>query len=248
MKTLIISDLHSNDEALKTVLNRVRRKRIDRVFCLGDIVGYGAQPNQVLDRLRALRPRKYVVRGNHDRVAAGLDDGSSFNHAAKAAAFWTRDHLSAANRRFLLKLPIGPIQVDDTSMICHGSPLDEDQYLFSEADAFAILEYFSASRVIFFGHTHLAAVFSSGPSREATARIYREEAIVKLDRAKRYLINPGSIGQPRDRNPAASCAIFDDERYTVQFIRVAYEISRAQTAILKAGLPRILADRLSFGT
>lgn len=246
MRTLIVSDLHSNDEALRAVLNHVRRKKFERVFCLGDFVGYGAQPNQVLDRMRALRAQKHFVRGNHDRVAAGLDDASSFNHAAKAAILWTRDHLSGANRSYLRTLPVGPTRIDDV-MICHGSPVDEDQYLFTEGDAFLILQNVDA-RVVFFGHTHLPAVFSLSADRRLQARIYRKPAIVKLDPDKRYLINPGSVGQPRDRNPEASCAIFDSDRMTVQFIRVPYDIAKTQQSIVRVGLPRILADRLSYGS
>jgi putative phosphoesterase len=248
MKTLIVSDLHSNDEALTTLLQRVRRKKFDRVFCLGDFVGYGAQPNQVLEKMRKLRGKKFFVRGNHDRVIAGLDDATAFNAAARAAALWTRDHLSSANRTFLKNLPLGPIMVDDQLMICHGSPIDEDQYLFSEADAYASLQRNPQASVIFFGHTHLPSVFALVGERRMTARIYRNDAIVKLDRSARYLINPGSVGQPRDRNPQASCAIYDSERHSIQFIRVDYDIASAQEPILRAGLPRILADRLSYGT
>jgi putative phosphoesterase len=247
MRTLIVSDLHSNDEALRAVLNRVRRKKFDRVFCLGDFVGYGAQPNQVLDRMRALRAQKFFVRGNHDRVAAGFDDGSAFNHAAKAAVLWTRDHLSGTNRNFLRNLPLGPTRIDDDVIICHGSPVDEDQYLFTESDAFLILQSVDA-RVTFFGHTHLPAIFSLSAERRLQAKIYRQSTVVKLDPSKRYLINPGSVGQPRDRNPDAACAIFDSERFTLQFIRVPYDIEKTQHSILKVGLPRILADRLSFGS
>lgn len=247
MRTLIVSDLHSNHAALRAVLNRVRRKKFDQVFCLGDFVGYGAQPNQVLDSMRALRTEKIFVRGNHDRVVAGLDDADSFNHAAKAAAFWTRDHLSAPNRAFLRQLPVGPL-VDSTGvMVCHGSPFDEDQYVFGEGDAYDILVRFQEFPVIFFGHTHLPAVFRLSEN-EISAKIYRQEAIVRLKRNERYLINPGSVGQPRDRNPEAACAIFDRERFTIQFIRVPYDIAATQASILRAGLPRVLADRLAVGS
>ena len=105
MRALVVSDLHSNAEALRVVMNRVRRKKFDQVICLGDFVGYGAQPNQVLDTMRTMKAPKLYIRGNHDRVAAGLDDAEGFNNAAQAAALWTRDHLSARNRHFLAQAP-----------------------------------------------------------------------------------------------------------------------------------------------
>lgn len=247
MRTLIVSDLHSNHDALRAVLNHVRRKRFDQVICLGDFVGYGGQPNQVLDRMRQLRAEKLYVRGNHDRVAAGLDPGDAFNHAARSAALWTKDHLSRVNRAFLRNLPIGPLMEKSGVMVCHGSPLDEDHYLFGEGDAYEVLSRYDVP-VIFFGHTHLPAVFGLTSMGDLSARIYRREAIVQLNPENRYLINPGSVGQPRDRNPEASCAIFDREKYSVQFVRVPYDIDRAQAAILKAGLPRVLADRLRIGS
>jgi predicted phosphodiesterase len=248
MRTLVISDLHSNSDALRAVLTHVKRKRIERVFCLGDFVGYGAQPNQVLDQVRTIRADKIFVRGNHDRVVAGFEDGEAFNHAARSAALWTRDRLSGPNRDFLKKLPIGPIDVGEGVIVCHGSPVDEDQYLFSEADAYNTLQRFPEARLIFFGHTHLPAVFSVGNNPRLSAKIYRQPATVKLDPTRRYLINPGSVGQPRDRNTMAASLLYDSEKQTVQFLRVEYDIESAQLAILRAGLPRILADRLSYGT
>jgi len=125
VRSLVVSDLHSNAEALRAVVNRVRRKKFQRVICLGDFVGYGAQPNQVLDTMRTWKATKLYIRGNHDRVVAGNESAEQFNNAAKVAALWTRDHLSAPNRRFLEKLPLGPIQ-EDGVLVCHGAPHDED--------------------------------------------------------------------------------------------------------------------------
>jgi predicted phosphodiesterase len=246
MKTLVISDLHSNAQAFEAVLKKVRRKRIDQVFCLGDVVGYGAQPNQVLDHLRRLRYQKFYIRGNHDRVAAGIDEGPGFNHVALTAALWTRERLSATNRNFLRNLVQGPVWVDDETLIAHGSPVDEDQYLFNGRDAFVSFQLYPA-RLIFFGHTHLPSIFRLLPDGRVESKVYRSEATVRLDPGSRYMINPGSVGQPRDRNPDAACALLDRRRQVVQFIRVAYHIAGAQEAIRKAGLPGVLADRLAFG-
>jgi predicted phosphodiesterase len=245
LRALVVSDLHSNDAALRAVLSRVRRKKFDQIVCLGDFVGYGAQPNQVLDAMRTLRGRKLYIRGNHDRVASGLDEGFGFNAAAREAAVWTREHLSRPNRRFLENLTVGPC-VQDEVAFCHGSPHDEDEYVFTEHHAARILSLFE-SRIILFGHTHLPVIFWLDESRDVGGTLVRGEATFHLDPSRRYLINPGSVGQPRDRNTDASFVIFDSGRNTVQFFRVPYDYGKTQESILKAGLPRSLADRLAVG-
>ena len=246
MRALVVSDLHSNHEALRSVLSRVRRKKFDRIICLGDFVGYGAQPNQVLDRMRTLRVPKLYIRGNHDRVAAGIDAADGFNAAAKHAALWTRDHLSAVNQKFLAKLPLGPI-VDHDVVVCHGSPHDEDEYVFNDHHAAQVFQSIEG-KFILYGHTHLPVIFSIDERHRVRGSSIRSDATVRLDPELRYLINPGSVGQPRDRNPEASFLIFDSSKLTVQFFRVPYDVGKTQSAILKAGLPRILADRLTYGT
>jgi len=246
VRALVVSDLHSNVEALRSVLTRVRRKKFDTVVCLGDFVGYGGQPNQVLDTMRTLHGRKIYIRGNHDRVASGLDDANGFNHAAKAAALWTRDHLSPVNRRFLRDLTVGPTLAGGV-LLCHGSPYDEDEYVFNVHHAAQVLALYEAPFILF-GHTHLPAVFSIDKDRNVKGFAVRSDATVRLTPNERYLINPGSVGQPRDRNPSASCMLFDSEKRSVQFFRVEYDIGKAQAAILKAGLPDVLAQRLRYGT
>jgi predicted phosphodiesterase len=247
MRMLVISDLHSNHEALTAVFSEVRRKRFDRIVCLGDFVGYGAKPNQVLDQMRRFRAHKLYVRGNHDRVAAGLEDGEGFNQAAQSAVLWTRRQLSAANRAFLQALPVGPVSDGDAIMICHGSPFDEDEYVFTQFEAQRILKAHEAP-IIFFGHTHLPVVFEYDAKRGIAARSIRKPVSLTLDRSRRYLVNPGSVGQPRDRNPMASYLLFDQDKMTLHFRRVSYDVRKTQNAIRKAGLPAILADRLAIGT
>ena len=246
MRALVVSDLHSNAEALRAVMSHVRRKKFEQVVCLGDFVGYGAEPNQVLDTMRAVRGAKLYVRGNHDRVAAGVEDGAGFNPAAKEAALWTRSHLSAPNRGFLQKLTVGPVRHDGV-MLCHGSPYHEDEYVFTEHHAAQILIHHD-SPVILYGHTHLPVIFSVDQDRNVGGLLVRGEATFKLDPSQRYLINPGSVGQPRDRNPEASFAIFDSGRMTVQFFRVPYDYTKTQRSIIKAGLPMMNAERLAYGT
>jgi putative phosphoesterase len=247
MRALVVSDLHANEQALRAVFKRVHRKKFDTVICLGDFVGYGAQPNQVLDTMRTLRARKVFIRGNHDRVACGIDEANGFNQAARASALWTRDHLSPVNRRFLRDLAAGPL-VHREVLLCHGSPHDEDEYVFNVHHAAEILALDTGTPFILFGHTHLPAVFSIDRDMNVSGFAVREDLTVRLNADLRYLINPGSVGQPRDRNPAASCVILDTAKRTVQFFRVPYDIARAQASIRKAKLPEILATRLQYGT
>ena len=227
-------------------MSRVRRKKFDEVICLGDFVGYGAEPNQVLDVMRTMKGRKLYIRGNHDRVAAGFEDGEGFNHAARHAALWTRERLSAPNRRFLEKLPLGPL-LRNGVMICHGTPHDEDEYVFNEQHARLVMEQHDAP-IILYGHTHMPVIFEMSPEGRIAGFAIRGDAIVRLDSRMRYLINPGSVGQPRDRNPQSSFMILDRGKLTVQFFRVEYDLEKTQMSILRAGLPRILADRLTHGT
>jgi predicted phosphodiesterase len=246
VRAVVVSDLHANAEALRSVFSHFRRKKFDCIVCLGDFVGYNAEPNQVLDAMREFRGKKFYIRGNHDRFVSSTEEGNGFNPAAKVAAEWTRSRLSVPNRRFLEKLPLGPIERGGF-VLCHGSPEDEDEYVFNEVHAGRIFESFAAP-IILYGHTHLPVVFSIDQKGRVRGSAVRGEAIVRLDPARRYLINPGSVGQPRDRNPRASFAIVDSDKLTAQFFRVPYNISKTQSAILKAGLPVVLANRLKWGT
>jgi len=246
MKSLVVSDLHANEVALSAVMDHVANRGIERIICLGDFVGYGARPNEVLERMRTAEADLFYVRGNHDRVAAGLDQGDDFNQAARSAAHWTRDQLSLENSDFLVNLPLGPREDADGVLICHGSPADEDEYIFSEIEAARIFSEFESS-VMFFGHTHLPVIFALTEDKVLFGNLIDQPGVVQLDRRRRYLINPGSVGQPRDRNPLSSFAIFDSEAFSIQFFRIPYDIAATQRAIIDAGLPKILADRLSYG-
>ncbi len=245
MRYLILSDMHGNVEALEAVLNRVRRKRFDAVLMLGDVVGYGAAPNQVVEALTGVRDRMIRIRGNHDKVVTGVDDGSSFNHVALEAARWTADRLTPANLAWVRDLPRGPVGVAAGISICHGSPLDEDQYVFTDFDAFQIFAEWDEA-VTFFGHTHIPSIFVQSDERMFAAPL-RGEGSLDLDPGSRYLINPGSIGQPRDRDPRASFMIYDAEKKKVRWYRLDYDLEKAQKRILDAGLPEVLANRLGLG-
>ena len=245
MRSLLISDLHANREALGTILRHVARKRIGRMICLGDIVGYGAHPNQVLEMLRRSRRKKVIIRGNHDRVAMGSGEPKEFNHAAAEAILWTRDRLSRKNLSFLHGLPVGPVEIEPGLLLCHGSPDDEDEYLMSDYQAGRIFAKWP-HRLVLFGHTHLPYIFRlSGGVVEGM--LIEDTMTIPLEPGCRYLINPGSVGQPRDRDWRTSFAIWDDERDTVRYCRLQYDVASTQSAILEAGLPVILANRLSSG-
>ena len=243
---MILSDIHSNDEALAAVLARVRRKKFDKVVILGDFVGYGANPNRVVDRIRQIKREKVMIRGNHDKVVVGADSGELFNSIALFAARWTGERLSPANWKYIEALPLGPATVDGDFAICHGSPLDEDAYIFSDVDAF--LNFQEGNwKVCFFGHSHIPSVFTLEKTAIRVEVVRGEKTRFVLDPKKRYLINPGSIGQPRDRNPHAAYAIFDADERVVLFDRVPYDVARAREKILRAGLPAMLGDRLPLG-
>ena len=245
MRYLVLSDIHANLEALETVLADPRAASCDRVLVLGDLVGYGADPNRVVDRVRGLEPAA-VIRGNHDKAACGLDDGSSFNHVARFAAAWTGQTLTPENRQYLRDLPAGPRIVDERVEICHGTPFDEDHYVFDAEDALRALD--AARRPIcLFGHTHLPVVFFR-TSSEIGGRVPEEpDHGVEISEERSLLVNVGSVGQPRDGDPRAGYAVYDDAAPALTLYRVPYPVEIAQRKIVAAGLPHALANRLAIG-
>jgi predicted phosphodiesterase len=245
MRYLILSDIHANLEALETVLAAAPPDRYDRVLVLGDLVGYGADPNAVVARVRALDPAA-VIRGNHDKVACGIDDASAFNQLARQAAEWTYDTLTDEHRSYLRELPAGPTQVDDNLEICHGSPFDEDAYIFDGRDAARGFE--AASRPLcVFGHTHLPVIFLQSDTRFEGIVPEGDGVTQSLEARTRYLVNPGSVGQPRDGDPRAAFAIYDAGGREILLRRVEYPVAKAQQKIVAAGLPASLANRLALG-
>jgi predicted phosphodiesterase len=245
MKYLIVSDIHSNREALSAVLSFVKRKPWDKAVFLGDLVGYGANPNQTVDLLRSLRPL-VAIRGNHDKVCSGLEDGELFNRMALEAAMWTRRKLTRGNLQWLRSLPQGPVVVDGRFAISHGTPIDEDAYIFGELEALNVFRQTDFD-LCFFGHSHFPVIFALSPDAITTVLTVAPSFRFRLKPGVRYLINPGSVGQPRDGNPLCSFAMYDSETRMVSIHRLSYPVRRAQEKILKAGLPRPLADRLALG-
>jgi predicted phosphodiesterase len=246
LRYLILSDIHANLDALEAVLSAVPSSSWDRVVVLGDLVGYGAEPNAVVDRVRALDPVA-VIRGNHDKAACGLEDASNFNQVARTAAAWTFETLTDGNRQYLRDLPAGPMSIDDHVEICHGAPFDEDHYIFDGDDALRALEA-GVRPVCLFGHTHLPVIFRRhGEVFDGFVPEEDDETRVPLAAGARYLINPGSVGQPRDGDPRAAYAIYESDDPALVLYRVEYSVEEAQRRIRAAGLPPSLANRLAIG-
>jgi diadenosine tetraphosphatase ApaH/serine/threonine PP2A family protein phosphatase len=216
--------------------------RYDHILCCGDLVGYGADPNPVVDWTRA--NVALVVRGNHDRACTGLDDLEWFNPVARAAATWTLRELSPENSAYVRALPKGPLMTAGFQLM-HGSPMDEDQYVVEAVDAAPVFSYLEAP-VAFFGHTHLQGGFVWTRQRARLLSI-PTDGLLQLDSECAYVLNPGSVGQPRDGDPRAAYILYDPEEHLVHFHRVPYDITTAQDKIRRAGLPQVLADRLAVG-
>jgi len=243
MRYLILSDIHGNWEALEAVLQEAEGEW-ERAVCCGDLVGYGADPNRVVEWVR--EHVAAAVRGNHDKASVGLEDLAWFNPAAREAAEWTGAELTAENERYLRRLPRGPLEVGGFQIL-HGSPVDEDEYLMT-ADA-GLASHLGAA-LSFFGHTHWQGGFAF--HRRAVERLRAVPAglralPVRLEPDCLYLINPGSVGQPRDGDPRAAYALYDEGGRLVELRRTPYRISIAQAKIRRAGLPSLLADRLAQG-
>jgi predicted phosphodiesterase len=245
LRYLILSDIHGNRQALEAVA-RAAEGQYGRMLCCGDLVGYGADPNAVVDWIRAHCSE--IVRGNHDRACTGQEDLSWFNPVARAAALWTQAALTVENAAFVRALPRGPLALDGFQL-AHGSLFDEDEYVSDPEEAagnFASLE----GSLVFFGHTHIQGGYRWTRGRPAAipgAPGPTGRRTMEIDSACAYLVNPGSVGQPRDDDPRAAFAIYDSEAHTVVYRRVSYDVSEAQRRIGDAGLPWILAERLSTG-
>ena len=245
MRYLILSDIHANLDAFDAVLThaegtmgpRARARRPGRLR--------RAQPG-VVDRVKELAPDA-VIRGNHDKAACGIDDGSQFNHVARMAAVWTGAQLTPENLTYLRELPMGPVLIDDLTEICHGAPFDEDHYIFDGNDA--RMAFDTAERPLcLYGHTHLPAIFRRIDDHyEGGAPDPDREVVVPLQRGVQYLVNVGSIGQPRDGDPRSGYGVLDADARELRLYRVPYSVGDAQQKIIAAGLPVSLANRLALG-
>ena len=240
MRVAIVSDIHSNLAALDAVLNHAAN--IDAIWCLGDIVGYGPQPNECVALLR--EHSLWAVAGNHDLAASGGMGVEEFNDAAAAAARWTADELSDESLAYLRALP--PVVTEGDFTMVHGSlRWPEWEYLLSSEQAQAQFELQSTPYSLV-GHSHLPFVCREQAAMPPVLAPAGDAARVELT-TQRLIINPGSVGQPRDSDPRAGYALYDSSAGTVTHHRVAYDIAATQQAMEAAGLPRWLIERLSYG-
>ncbi len=254
MRVLVVSDIHANLEALEACLAAAPAH--DLIVNLGDVVGYNASPNEVCARVRAMGGT--IVRGNHDRVCSGLTDMAEFNLVAAMSAKWTQNTLLPEHQEWLRELPKGPMKHDhlpDVEFV-HGSPRDEDEYVLNAATATADFRVPGHAQTVFFGHTHIQGgyVFENGRARAFSPQYETTDEVaqfaIQLQPGERYLINPGSIGQPRDADWRAAFALYQvngDTSAEVTFYRVPYAVEDAQQRILAANLPERLALRLKLG-
>jgi predicted phosphodiesterase len=240
VKYAVLSDIHGNLEALEAVLEDVGGRAPDAIFCLGDFVGYGPDPNACVSALRPLLAG--AVAGNHDRAALGELDISLFNPLAQAAIRWTQRQLTPETRAFLHGLPERIER--DGFLAVHGSVRDPiEEYIFDPSTAEESFRL-GSFRLCAVGHTHVPGVFAQRNDGVSALRFSSEQPL-PLDPDTRYIVNAGSVGQPRDGDPRAAYLWLDDDR--ARLIRIAYPLERTQEKMIAAGLPPALAERLAFG-
>ncbi len=254
MRLLLLSDIHANLEALEACMAVAPEH--DQIVNLGDIVGYNASPNEVCERVRDMGG--IIVRGNHDRACAGLSDLAEFNLVAAMSARWTQMMLEPGHAQWLRGLPQGPLLQEELPGLefVHGSPRDEDEYVLSAPTATEDFNLAGHRDVIFFGHTHLQGgfTFREGHSIYFAPQYDTAKGFIHCEMplmpGERYLINPGSVGQPRDNDWRAAFALYENDGSspaTVTFYRVPYDVQATQARVLAANLPERLATRLALG-
>ena len=244
MKYAIISDIHSNLEAFQTVLDRIHQEKVDKIVCLGDLVGYNANPNECVELSK--NENIQCILGNHDAAVVGKADINYFNVIAKQAILWTKKKLTTKNIQFLESLSENCF-IDSDFFIVHGSPADRDEYIFTLREAKHHFEYLKKNsiRLCFFGHTHRRSLYqltSKGNFKDKTG-----EESLKLRKSNYYMINPGGVGQPRDSDPRASFLFYDSDKNIIEMVRLEYDINKCAKKVLDAGLDVRLAQRLFFG-
>ena len=241
MRYGLISDIHGNLEAFQAVLDALSKERIDEYLSIGDVVGYGADPGACMRLIKSIKPQALIA-GNHDWGVVGLTDIGYFNDMARAAVIWTRGVLGRDELDYLKTFRL--VYERGDIILVHGTLVQPENfsYMLSAYDAYSTMEAMKAC-LCFVGHSHVPGIFYLQDDRAMPARPSR----FKIDRRKKYVVNVGSIGQPRDYDPRASYCVYDDEECTVEIKRIEYDIKRAQGKILKAGLPQELAFRLSRG-
>jgi diadenosine tetraphosphatase ApaH/serine/threonine PP2A family protein phosphatase len=240
MKTVLLSDVHANLEALQAVLKAVDERGAHRILCLGDVVGYGASPNECLSLIR--ERSQMVLLGNHDSAASGGGEAARFNPNARAAALWTAKVLTPQNRDFLRGLTLSRRLAP--YFYVHASPAAprDWEYIFDRFDADPQFQFFT-EHACFIGHTHQPAIFE----RSSTGCVSLPPTQLRFDPVHRYIVNVGSVGQPRDHDPRACFVVLSEPDGAIEFVRVPYDIETAQEKIRAQNLPPVLAARLTSG-
>lgn len=242
MLIAVVTDLHANLEATEAVFREIDKRKPDIVICLGDLTGYNANPNEVIDIVRGRKVP--TVMGNHDAAVCGLEDPWFFRASAKKAIEWQFEQVREDNRQWLASAP-EQIKFNGQCLGVHGSPSSRDDYIVDWLDAMRQMEYLDGrdARICFFGHSHRPSFFSDkgGVPVLGTANTYH------LDPTSRYFINPGAVGQPRDRDPRAAFGLFETDKLTFEFCRVEYDVEECARKVMDAGLPPELAQRLARG-
>ena len=244
MRYGVFADVHSNQEALEVVLSFFEKEKIHNYICCGDLVGYGPSPNECIERGRNLK-NLVIVGGNHDKATVGMKDTRWFNDFAARAILWTKRHLTCSNHGYLTRMN----NAFDQSQfyLVHGSPRDPlDEYLLSPTQFQESLNFFK-NAVCFVGHTHLPNCFISDCLKRVKIKPPMARDIIKIEPDSQVLYNPGSVGQPRDGDPRASCAIYDTEENTIKLYRLEYDVSAVQEKMKKVQLPLYLIERLATG-
>ncbi len=240
MRYAVISDVHANLEALEAVLKDIRKRKVENVIFLGDAVGYGPNPNECIDLLKD--HCKTLLIGNHDSAVIGLTDTDYFNEYARAAIEWTSTVITEKNLDILRAWPMIKVLKRNNILLVHSTPKEPEEwhYLLTLWDAENNFRYFE-QKICLLGHSHYPFIIERLPSGEMVT--YKSDA--KLGKAERYIINAGSVGQPRDRDPRACYAIISDEK--VELRRVKYDVETTQRKMHNAGLPLPLIERLERG-
>ncbi|MDI6736479.1 MAG: metallophosphoesterase family protein [bacterium] len=252
MKYGIISDIHSNLEALKVVLEELKGVKgvkgvrgVDKILCLGDIVGYGPLPNECIAEIKKLKEANIVV-GNHDLASIGWKDISWFNEYAQRAIIWTMDALSDESRKYLFSLP-EIIEEKDFVMV-HGSLNDyTDEYITGLKKAGKNFKLLEERNLLLVGHTHSPRLFLKKRHQPIYSLKLTDKDIIKISDEDKFIVNVGAVGQPRDKDPRASFGIFDTDVQEIKIYRVPYDIKKTQELIRKENFSKLLIERLAYG-
>jgi diadenosine tetraphosphatase ApaH/serine/threonine PP2A family protein phosphatase len=243
VKFAVFSDVHANLEALDAVLSHAEREHVAFYLCLGDVIGYGANPNECIDRVRALSPG-VCLRGNHDAAAIDARERAFFHEVALQGIHYSARHLTPENAEYLHALPY-VYRDHERMMAVHASPYHPEswEYVLDSPGAERAFDAMTPARAAFIGHSHAPVIFCD----DGSVQRFPHHSLVMDLASHRYVLNVGSVGQPRDGNPDASYVVYDDEEDSVTHHRVRYDREKAAEKILRAGLPPVLAERLLIG-